>query len=264
MTKRKKTASLIPHHHSTTTSSSYLPQQKRTKLHHHVHDVSHQPVEIMEPITMEIDGGSKLEVAADPLPFARSYQLEALEKSIHENTIVFLETGSGKTLIAIMLLRSYAYMLRKPSRHIAVFLVPKVVLVTQQAEAVKMHTDLKVGMYWGDMAVDYWDAAAWKKEIDKYEVLVMTPAILLRSLRHSFLKLDMIKLLIMDECHHAKGRDPYACIMKEFYHEELKSGISNLPRIFGMTASPIKSKAGDSQYTLSENIRHLMTLMHSK
>jgi len=30
--------------------------------------------------------------------------------------------------------------------------------------------------------------------------------------------------------------------MQEFYHHQLKSGISDLPRIFGMTASPIKSK----------------------
>lgn len=61
----------------------------------------------------------------------RSYQLEALEKAKKENTIVFLETGSGKTLIAVMLLRSYAFAIRKPSRHITVFLVPTVVLVTQ-------------------------------------------------------------------------------------------------------------------------------------
>lgn len=60
-----------------------------------------------------------------------SYQLEALEKAIKQNTIVFLETGSGKTLIAIMLLRHYAYLLRKPSQYIAVFLVPQVVLVSQ-------------------------------------------------------------------------------------------------------------------------------------
>ena len=60
-----------------------------------------------------------------------SYQLEALDKAIRENTIVYLETGCGKTLIAIMLLRSYAYHLRKPSPYIAVFLVPKVVLVSQ-------------------------------------------------------------------------------------------------------------------------------------
>lgn len=60
-----------------------------------------------------------------------SYQLEALEIALKQNTIVYLETGSGKTLIAIMLLRSYASLLRKPSPYIAVFLVPTVVLVTQ-------------------------------------------------------------------------------------------------------------------------------------
>ncbi|KAK7331288.1 hypothetical protein VNO77_25509 [Canavalia gladiata] len=217
-----------------------------------------------EVLPMEVDTHEQQQIVPDAVPFARGYQLEALDKAIHENTIVYLETGSGKTLIAIMLLRSYAYHLRKPSPFIAVFLVPKVVLVPQQAEALKMHTNLKVGMYWGDMGVDYWDAATWKQEIEKHEVLVMTPAILLNCLRHSFVKLKMIKVLIMDECHHAKGRHPYACIMTEFYHNQLKSGVSDLPRIFGMTASPIKSKAGNSKSTLSENIRELMILMHSK
>jgi len=33
-----------------------------------------------------------------------------------------------------------------------------------------MHTDLKVGMYWGDMGVDYWDGATWKQETEKHEV----------------------------------------------------------------------------------------------
>lgn len=60
-----------------------------------------------------------------------SYQLEALEKALEQNTVLFLETGSGKTLVAIMLLRSYAYLIRKPSPSIAVFLVPRVVLVQQ-------------------------------------------------------------------------------------------------------------------------------------
>ncbi|KAF5769297.1 putative ribonuclease III [Helianthus annuus] len=51
------------------------------------------------------------------------YQIEALAQAIKENTIVFLETGSGKTLIAIMLLCHYAYLLKKSSSCIAVFLV---------------------------------------------------------------------------------------------------------------------------------------------
>lgn len=201
--------------------------------------------------------------ASSPLPFARSYQVEALEKAMKQNTIVYLETGSGKTLIAIMLLRSYAYLFRKPSPCFTVFLVPQVVLVTQQAEALKRHTDLKVGMYWGSMGVDYWDASTWKQEVDKYEVLVMTPAILLNALRHSFLTLNMIKVLIFDECHHARGNHAYACILKEFYHKELNSATSFVPRIFGMTASPVKTK-GENLDSYWKKISELETLMNSK
>ncbi|KAG6468599.1 hypothetical protein ZIOFF_073287 [Zingiber officinale] len=61
----------------------------------------------------------------------RFYQLEALEKAKKDNTIIFLETGSEKTLIVVMLLRSYAFMIRKPLQHIVVFLIPTVILVTQ-------------------------------------------------------------------------------------------------------------------------------------
>ncbi|KAM7525882.1 hypothetical protein LguiA_015784 [Lonicera macranthoides] len=215
----------------------------------------------MEPVEMEINGTKQ--VSPDHLPFARSYQLEALEKAIKQNTIVFLETGSGKTLIAIMLLRSYAYLLRKPSPYIAVFLVPTVVLVSQQAGVVQMHTDLKVGKYWGAMGVDFWDAATWKKEQDEYEVLVMTPKILLDALRHSFLKLEMIRVLIFDECHNAKGKHPYACIMKEFYHRLLATKYQP-PRILGMTASLVKAKGSGFALDYWKQIRELENLMNSK
>nr|AUH15438.1 dicer-like 2 protein [Dimocarpus longan] len=219
-------------------------------------------VVVMELSNMDID--MTQQASADPLAFARSYQLEALDMAIKKNTIVFLETGSGKTLIAIMLLRSYAYLLRKPSPYVAVFLVPKVVLVTQQAEAIKMHTDLNVGMYWGDMGVDFWGAATWREQISKHEVLVMTPQILLDGLRHSFFKLNMVKVLIFDECHHAKGNSPYASILTEFYHRQKNSGISNLPRIFGMTASLINSKGSNSEVGYRDEIAKLENLMNSK
>ncbi|KAK8522465.1 hypothetical protein V6N12_056173 [Hibiscus sabdariffa] len=212
----------------------------------------------MEAIDMEMDVSQQN--SADPLLFARSYQVEALEKAIMRNTIAYLETGSGKTLIAIMLLRHYAYLIRKPSSLFAVFLVPQVVLVKQQGDALEMHTDLKVGKYWGEMEVDFWDGTKWNQEIEKYEVLVMTPQILLNGLRHGFFKINMIKVLIMDECHHAKKKHPYASIMSEFYHRQLEAGVSNLPRIFGMTASPINTK-GASYW---QKIHKLETIMNSK
>ncbi|KAL0340835.1 UNVERIFIED_CONTAM: Endoribonuclease Dicer2 [Sesamum radiatum] len=207
---------------------------------------------------MEIDmstNGRNGQVVADPVP---------LPEALKQNTIVFFETGTGKTLIAIMLLRSYAHLLRKPSPYIAVFLVPTVVLVTQQGEVVAKHTDLKVGEYYGEMGVDYWDAATWKDEKDKYEVLVMTPQILLNALRHRFLRLDQVKVLIFDECHNARGKHPYACIMTEFYHRELASSTLQLPRVFGMTASPIKAKASSSAAAYWKQIKELETLMNSK
>ncbi|XP_074323641.1 endoribonuclease Dicer homolog 2-like isoform X2 [Apium graveolens] len=191
------------------------------------------------------------QVSVDHLPFARSYQLDALDMAKNKNTIVFLETGSGKTLIAIMLLQSYAYCLRKPSSSLAVFLVPSVVLVSQQAEVVEKHTNLKVGKYWGEMGVDFWNAADWKKEQDEFEVLVMTPQILLNALRHSFIKLETIRVLIFDECHHARGKHPYACIMK-------------LPKILGMTASPINTKGSSDKTGYWKNIHELEILMNSK
>ncbi|XP_050208112.1 endoribonuclease Dicer homolog 2 isoform X2 [Mercurialis annua] len=216
----------------------------------------------MEPVCMDIDSTQQLD--SDPLPFARSYQLEALEKAIQQNTIVFLETGSGKTLIAIMLLRSYAHFLRKPSPFIAVFLVPQVVLVKQQAEALQTHTDLNVGMYWGEMGIDFWGAETWNQQIEQHEVFVMTPQILLDGLRHSFFKLELIKVLIFDECHHARGKHPYACILTEFYHRQLSNGNSALPKIFGMTASPIKTKGAKLELACWKDVRELENMMYSK
>uniref|UniRef100_A0A803L442 Uncharacterized protein n=1 Tax=Chenopodium quinoa TaxID=63459 RepID=A0A803L442_CHEQI len=217
----------------------------------------------MGAVSMEICGTQDDSSAA--LSFARSYQLDALEKAMKQNTIVYLETGSGKTLIAVMLLRSYAYFLRRPTQsNIAVFLVPTVVLVKQQAEVIELHTDLKVGKYWGDMGVDFWDAAIWQKQLDEYEVLVMTPKILLDALSHTYIKLDKIKVLIFDECHNARGNHPYARIMKDFYHQQMHT--NDVPRIFGMTASPIKAKAKGASDSNGywKDISALENLMHSK
>ncbi|KAF8722027.1 hypothetical protein HU200_022652 [Digitaria exilis] len=196
---------------------------------------------------------------------ARRYQLEALERALAGNTVAFLETGAGKTLIAVMLLRAYAGRIRSsPPPCFAVFLVPTVVLVGQQARVVEAHTDLRVRQFYGEMGVDFWSADTWRQALDGAEVLVMTPQILLDNLRHSFFRLRDIALLIFDECHHASGNSPYACILKEFYHPQLKSRPSDpIPRIFGMTASLINSK--DLQRTsYSAKISNLENLMNAK
>ena len=63
---------------------------------------------------------------------ARKYQLEVLEQAKTKNTIAFLETGAGKTLIAVLLMQSkHTTMKEQNKKMLAVFLVPKVPLVYQ-------------------------------------------------------------------------------------------------------------------------------------
>ncbi|KAL5572244.1 hypothetical protein UlMin_021841, partial [Ulmus minor] len=77
---------------------------------------------------------NKSEEAKEKIPeeHARQYQLDVLEQAKKKNTIAFLETGAGKTLIAVLLIKSLSSDLQKQNKKLlAVFLVPKVPLVYQ-------------------------------------------------------------------------------------------------------------------------------------
>ncbi|GMH30665.1 hypothetical protein Nepgr_032508 [Nepenthes gracilis] len=189
----------------------------------------------------------------DPRKIARNYQLELCKKALEENVIVYLETGCGKTHIAVLLMYEMGYLIKKPQKNICVFLAPTVALVHQQARVISESTDFKVGLYCGEVKLQR-RHDDWYKEVEQYEVLVMTPQMLLHSLSHCFIKMEMIVLLIFDECHYAQleSNHPYAEIMKVFYN----SKVGKLPRIFGMTASPIFGKGA--------SLDGLKTLLHAK
>lgn len=49
-----------------------------------------------------------------PVEFlARPYQIDLYEKALKSNTIIYLPTGSGKTFIAMMLLKKLSFDLHK-------------------------------------------------------------------------------------------------------------------------------------------------------
>ncbi|KAL5210919.1 hypothetical protein ABZP36_006542, partial [Zizania latifolia] len=210
---------------------------------------------------------------------ARQYQLEVLEQAKSRNTIAFLETGAGKTLIAVLLIKSVCdKMLREKKKMLAVFLVPKVPLVYQQAEVIRDRTGYRVGHYCGEMGHDFWDARKWQCEFESkqanfflkiafaflishhYSLGFMTAQILLNILRHSIIKMDAIHLLILDECHHAVKKHPYSLVMSEFYHTTQKD---KRPAVFGMTASPVNLKGVTSQEDCAIKIRNLETKLES-
>ncbi|TYI19298.1 hypothetical protein ES332_A07G155600v1 [Gossypium tomentosum] len=192
---------------------------------------------------------------------ARQYQLDVLEQAKRKNTIAFLETGAGKTLIAVLLMKSISDDLQKHTRKmLSVFLVPKVPLVYQQAEVIRERTGFQVGHYCGEMGQDFWDARRWQREFESKQVLVMTAQILLNILRHSIIKMESINLLILDECHHAVKKHPYSLVMSEFYHTTPKE---KRPSVFGMTASPVNLKGVSSQVDCAIKIRNLESKLDS-
>ncbi|WJZ98263.1 hypothetical protein VitviT2T_016802 [Vitis vinifera] len=197
----------------------------------------------------------------DPRTIARGYQLELCKKALEENIIVYMGTGCGKTHIAVLLIHALGHLIRKPQKNICVFLAPTVALVQQQARVIEESIDFKVGTYCGNSRRlrTHHD---WEKEFEQYEVFVMTPQILLRGLYHCFIRMELIALLIFDECHHAQvqSNHPYAEIMKVFY----KTSSTRLPRIFGMTASPVVGKGASDQANLPKCINSLENLLHAK
>ncbi|KAL0722477.1 hypothetical protein Bca4012_037076 [Brassica carinata] len=111
-------------------------------------------------------------------------------------------------------------------------LAPTVNLVKQHCCEIRAHVNLKVEDYFGAKGVDNWTSHRWQEELCKNEVLVMTPQIFLDALRGGTLKLEMVRFLVIDECHRTTGNHPYAMIMKEFYQKSTYK-----PRMFGLTTT---------------------------
>lgn len=83
-----------------------------------------------------------------PEEHARQYQLDVLEQAKKKNTIAFMETGAGKTLIAVLLMKSVCMDLQKLNKKIlAVFLVPKVPLVYQVTHSLTYHVKIHAFKY---------------------------------------------------------------------------------------------------------------------
>ncbi|KAL0046074.1 hypothetical protein WJX82_001682 [Trebouxia sp. C0006] len=186
----------------------------------------------------------------------RQYQTELFFEARKRNVIAYLDTGSGKTLVSVLLIKDKAGSLNENGhKRVTIFLAPKVLLVQQQADVLRKHTSLRVSHFCGDMNVDYWDRRRWGKELQEQDIWVMTPQILLNVLRHGFLKITDLNLLVCDECHRAIKKDPYNCIMQEFYHDRSTEGVR--PHIFGMTASPVNTRAKQTQMKVAEAVWQL-------
>lgn len=177
---------------------------------------------------------------------ARDYQQELFDRAKEENIIAVLDTGSGKTLIAALLIKhilEQELINRAEGRppQIVFFLANSVHLARQQARFLDVNLSNPVISLFGDASENLWSRSVWDAIFQDYNVVVCTPAVLDSCLSHSYLKIDQISLLIFDEAHHCKKKHPYSNIIRDHY----LGAKGRRPRIFGMTASPVDSKSGD-------------------
>ncbi|KFP33679.1 Endoribonuclease Dicer, partial [Colius striatus] len=198
------------------------------------------------------------EAIHDNIYTPRKYQVELLEAALDHNTIVCLNTGSGKTFIAVLLTKELSYQIRgdfNKNGKRTVFLVNSANQVAQQVSAVRTHSDLKVGEYSSLEITEPWTKEKWSQEFSKNQVLVMTCHVALTVLRNEFLSLSNINLLVFDECHLAIQDHPYREIMK------ICEDYPSCPRILGLTASILNGKCDPAE--LEEKIQKLEKILKS-
>ncbi|KAK3353012.1 hypothetical protein B0T25DRAFT_199212 [Lasiosphaeria hispida] len=192
----------------------------------------------------------------------RDYQLELFERAKTQNTIAVLDTGSGKTLIAALLLRwtlqnELEDRAKGAPKRTAFFLVDKVALVFQQHAVLACNLDYPIEKLCGEMIDGSESKEFWAKMFDDNMVIVCTAEILNNCLSHSWIRMDQINLLVFDEAHHTKKSHPYARIIKDFYLQA--ENVEKRPRILGMTASPV-----DARIEPEKAAAELEALLHSR
>ncbi|KAG0001849.1 Dicer-like protein 1 [Entomortierella chlamydospora] len=169
----------------------------------------------------------------------RAYQDKMYKKALQRNIIAVMDTGTGKTLVSVMLIKEMARReceaRGSAERKICFFIVNNVPLVKQQASVIRSNSKLEVIEMSGPNNTKKFEKKLWNDIFEKADVVVLTAQILLDLFRHAFVKMSRAHLLVFDECHHARKDHPFCLIMREFYHD---SPIQERPKIFGMTASP--------------------------
>ena len=188
----------------------------------------------------------------------RNYQKELATPGLDgQNYVACAPTGTGKTLIASMVISNHLE--KKPDGKVF-FLVNKIALAAQQCNEIKQYIPgLKADHITGNSGIKL----PLSLLLQENQMIVCTAGILLNEMiMHSLSSakrvcLNDVSLLVIDECHNTRKNTPYAIIMENYIRSKLE-GSGNLPQIVGLTASP---GAGDNPSgEVEKTLEHLQGL----
>lgn len=167
----------------------------------------------------------------------REYQKELSAAAVNgQNTIICAPTGCGKTVVALAICENHLKQFAGKAK--IVFLATKVDVYEQQHKLFNEHFSCKdpsirvTGMC-GDM-----EGVSVLWLIENHDIVVMTAQILVNALNSGEVtSLELLTLILLDECHNTTGKHPYNNIMTRYLDTKLTSKTHSLPQVVGLTAS---------------------------
>ncbi|TID24520.1 P-loop containing nucleoside triphosphate hydrolase protein [Venturia nashicola] len=192
----------------------------------------------------------------------RSYQTEMVEASLKQNVIVAMDTGSGKTAIAVARAEAALEAAEQDKVRLALWiscfrtlisiraqicwlLSPTVALCRQHKTVFEKYLSrYQSRLLVGSEGVERWtDQSTWDEALLNQRIVISTEAVLLDALGHGFVKMSKITLLVFDEgtfrpltsTHRCTKNHPSVRIMQEHYFQVPSF---ERPGILGLTASP--------------------------
>ena len=186
----------------------------------------------------------------------RQYQLELASPGMEgKNCIVCAPTGTGKTLVAALVIANHLN--QRQGKGKVVFVVPTQPLAKQQQKSLQACVpSARVVCRVGDDT-----GGSVRMALPDNEVVVCTAGKLwdeLQDMRDRKLNFTHFSLMVIDECHNTRKSSPQARIMTKYLKEKLREDNVSLPQVLGLTASP---GAGDSKVPrLDSTYDHLISL----
>jgi hypothetical protein len=147
------------------------------------------------------------------------------------------------------------------------FLAPTVTLCEQQYEVFKFNLPgYGIQLLSGKDNVDHWtEQAVWDGVLLNVRIVLSTHQVLLDALTHGFVRMNKLALLIFDEglyflclecnlsranrdlAHHCTQSHPANRIMSGFYMPRPGKNVDQLPKILGLSASPVQKAKASSE-----------------
>lgn len=180
----------------------------------------------------------------------REYQLELAQLGKEgKNYIIVAPTGSGKTLVAALVISDHLQKgINEDDERKVVFIVEKRPLAQQQMkELQKLLPAARVVCCTGD---DVGNTV--KDSLKDHNIIVCTSGKLFDDIKGGRVSPKSFTLMVFDECHHTRKKSPYAEIMTRYL--KMKEKKEALPQVIGLTASP---GAGDNR-----NLEKVVTTNH--